>query len=115
MDARRNRFSADHLEARAKFRAGATVAGAAQEVLPHPMPGPQGEALSIDTAWLGDPDAGDVVVLTSGVHGPELFCGSAAQVDALLGLQADALRGMAVLMVHAVNPHGAAWLRRANE
>jgi len=46
---------------------------------------------------------------------PELFCGSAAQVDALLDLDIAQLGDVAALMVHAVNPYGSAWLRRGDE
>lgn len=70
--------------------------------------------LSTDVAWLGDKDAETVLVLLSATHGVEGFSGSAAQVDFLL--YGDLLpQGVAALIVHAVNPHGFAWLRRVNE
>jgi predicted deacylase len=56
------------------------------------------------------------LLVSSGTHGVEGFCGSGCQ-NALLespllqSLPAD----MAVVLVHAINPHGFAHLRRVNE
>jgi len=106
-------FSASYAEARAKFLEAATAAGASLCAYTHPLPGPDGGVLTTDCAWIGRRDARTVLVLVSGTHGVEGFCGSGAQVDwlrrgeaALLG--ADA----AVLLVHAINPYGFAWKRR---
>jgi hypothetical protein len=115
MSSVRNRFAFTYAEARRKFRLAADLAGAPVRVYAHPMQGPGGEEMATDVARLGDPEAKAVLVMTSGVHGPELFCGSGAQVDALLDLDLDPFPSVAVLMVHAVNPYGAAWLRRVNE
>lgn len=111
----RNRFAADIGTARAKLLAAATIAGARVRSFAHPLPGPDGAPLSTDAVWLGDPASPCVLVMTSGVHGVELFCGAGAQVDTLLGLDLAAYPGVALLVVHAVNPYGAAWLRRVNE
>jgi hypothetical protein len=52
-------------------------------------------------------------VLISGTHGVEGFCGSGAQVEALRRDETAHLPpGLAVLMIHAINPYGFAWLRR---
>jgi hypothetical protein len=54
-----------------------------------------------------------MLVLISGTHGVEGFCGSGAQVDFLRRGEVAALPGdIGVLMLHAINPHGFAWLRR---
>ena len=54
-------------------------------------------------------------LLTSGVHGVELFAGSAVQVQFLRQLQrADLGEHTGVAVVHAVNPFGAQYLRRTN-
>ena len=45
--------------------------------------GAEGEELSIDVAVLGPADARDVLLLTSGTHGAEGFCGSGCQVNLL--------------------------------
>jgi hypothetical protein len=78
--------------------------------------GPQGESLAMDYAWLGDKDASRVLVTQSAVHGVEGFAGSAIQVDHLLGVSEIGLPpDVAVLHIHALNPHGFAWCRRVNE
>lgn len=110
-----NRFALTYANARRKFQLAADLAGVAVRSYRHPMAGPNGEEMATDVALLGDPKAGSVLVATSGVHGPELFCGSGAQVDALLDLDIGRFGDVALLLVHSVNPYGAAWLRRTNE
>jgi hypothetical protein len=106
-------FSATYAEARAKFREAATAAGGILESLTHPEPGRQGETLTTDIAWIGPRDAERVLVTISGTHGVEGFCGSGAQVDWLNRGEASRLAaGLAVLIVHAINPYGFSWLRR---
>ncbi len=57
-----------------------------------------------------------MLVTVSATHGVEGFCGSGAQLDWLLGPAAAPLgRDTAMLFVHAINPHGFAWLRRVTE
>lgn len=109
-------FSGDYAEARTRFLDAARRAGATHREWPNPHRGPADEPLSADTAWLGPRDAGRVLVVISGTHGVEGFCGSGPQVGLLRGdagavLPADT----AVLMIHGINPHGWAWLRRVTE
>ena len=112
-------FSATYSEARARFMGAAAARGIAlaSHVIPD-IEGREGEALATDVARLGPADAKRLLVLTSGTHGVEGFCGSAAQT-ALLGdaaLQARlASLGVAVLVVHAISPYGFSWLSRTNE
>ena len=109
-------FSASYGEAREKFAAAARAAGAALERVTNPNLGPDGGDLSTDVAWIGPRDAEGVLVMISGTHGVEGFCGSGAQVDWLRREEHRRLRGgLAVLLVHAVNPYGFAWLRRVTE
>jgi len=111
-------FSADYEAARRKFLAAATAAGAEVKNYPHPLAGPEGEALATDTAWLGPEDAACVLVLISATHGVEGFHGSAAQIDWLrLCSQKKGYlpEGVALLVIHAINPHGFAWLRRVTD
>ncbi len=106
-------FSADYQAARAKFLEAARAAGGVLESAPHPEAGPDGGALATDIAWFGPRSAERVLVMISGTHGAEGFCGSGAQVDWLTRGEAASLApGVAVLMIHAINPHGFAWLRR---
>jgi hypothetical protein len=109
-------FSRYYEEARARFLQAAEAAGAALDTKPHPLTGPKGEALSTDLAWLGAADAKRVLVTISATHGVEGFCGSGAQVGWLeSGLHRERPAGTAHLMIHAINPHGFAWLRRVTE
>jgi hypothetical protein len=106
-------FSASYADAREKFRAAASAAGAALESVAHPEPGRHGETLATDVALLGPRSAERVLVLISGTHGVEGFCGSGAQVDWLRRGEAAGLpAGLAVLIIHAINPYGFSWLRR---
>jgi hypothetical protein len=106
-------FSDDYRAARAKFLDAARGAGAALEAIPHPERGPDGGDLATDVAWIGPREAEAVLVMISATHGVEGFCGSGAQVDWLRREEFRALPdGTAVLIVHAINPYGFAWLRR---
>lgn len=92
----------------------ASAAGAKVHSYLNPYQGPEGEELATDVIFLGDSHADSVLVLLSATHGVEGFCGSAVQVDFLrCGVQIP--EGVAVLLIHAINPHGFAWLRRVTE
>ena len=107
-------FSADYAQARARFRAAARAAGAALHELPIDARAPSGGELTIDIAWLGSRQPLQVLLHTSGLHGVEAFAGSAVQLCLLD--RAPAISGdCAVILVHALNPYGMAWLRRTNE
>ncbi len=109
-------FSANYAEAREKFLAAATAAGASLAAIENPNTGPDGGRLATDTAWLGPASASRLLVLNSATHGVEGFCGSGAQVGLLRGGDLDKLPAdTAVLLVHAINPFGFAHLRRVNE
>lgn len=106
-------FSATYDEARAKFLALAKDGGGVLERMVHPEKGPEGQELSTDFAWFGARDADRVLVLISGTHGVEGYCGSGAQVDWLRrGEQTRLPKGTAALLIHAINPYGFAWNRR---
>lgn len=78
--------------------------------------GPTGEELATDVAWIGPPDARRVLVAMSGTHGVEGLCGSACQVNWLRSPSAKALpEGVAVLLIHLINPYGTAWEQRTTE
>jgi len=109
-------FSADYQEARAKFRAAARAAGPRLTAYENPVVGPDSGTLATDTAWLGPRDATRVLLACSGTHGVEGFCGAGAQSGWLAsGLAAELPAGTALLQIHAINPHGFAWLRRVTE
>jgi Protein of unknown function (DUF2817) len=110
-------FNPDYARARERFHAAAGSAGAVLEshVLPDHR-GPEGEALAIDVAHLGAQDADRGLLIISGTHGVEGFCGSGCQIGFLRDRLYEALPASAcVTLVHALNPYGFAWLRRVNE
>jgi len=108
-------FAPSYRDARARFLAEAQAAGLAVHSHPHPLPGRDGEPLAMDVARLGEPDAAAVLLVSSACHGVEGFCGSGVQrallADAALLAQAQA-RGVALVFIHALNPHGFSWWRR---
>ena len=112
-------FAPTYAAARAGFLEGVRRLGIAPESHVHPTArGAQDEALAMDAALAGDPEGASLLVVTAGTHGVEGFCGSGCQ-RALLA-DDDLLRratsgGVAILLVHAVNPYGFSHLRRANE
>ena len=111
-----NPFSRDYAEARARFLAACAAVGVAAKTYENPRRGPGGEALAMDAAWFGARDAERVLVTSSATHGIEGFCGSALQLDWITRRGRERLAGdLAVLHLHALNPHGFAWLRRVNE
>jgi hypothetical protein len=110
-------FSPDYPSARQRFCTAAERAGAhlKRYLLPQRR-GPQGESLSIDVARLGTEGASDALVVLSGTHGVEGLAGAGCQVGFLSDRLYEALPASAcALLVHAMNPHGFAWLRRVNE
>jgi Protein of unknown function (DUF2817) len=112
-------FSTSYREARGKFLAAAAERGLTVDSHVHPTKkGAQGEELAMDTVRLGAGKASSLVIVSSGVHGVEGFCGSGCQIallhdQELLGRFEKA--GLALLLVHAVNPYGFSHLRRVNE
>jgi len=112
-------FPRSYAEARGKFHA----AGRARQlsVETHALPdvhGVDGEPLAMDVLLLGAPESTGMLVLTSATHGIEGYCGSGCQVgllrdEAFVAAVHDAR--VAVLFVHAVNPHGFSHGRRVNE
>lgn len=110
-------FGADYADARGRFMARAQSAGLVLQAHPHALQrGPAGEPLATDVARLGPADARFTLLVSSGTHGVEGFCGSGCQ-NALLdsSLLRSMPADMAIVFVHAINPHGFAHLRRVNE
>ena len=109
-------FSASYAEARERFRATVAAAGGALDSVANPNKGPAGEDLSADAAWFGRKGAERALVLVSGTHGVEGFCGSGCQIGWIaVGGPQRLPAGLGVLVIHAINPHGFAWLRRVTE
>lgn len=115
-------FQPDYYAFRNQFRELATQRGFALEAHTLKAKGPGDRDLTIDTAYLG-PKITDtsgparVFAVSCGTHGTEGPSGSAVQAQFLndmldeLTLPDDG----AILLVHAHNPYGFAWVRRQNE
>lgn len=109
-------FGHDYAGARRLFLEAAEEAGAETTPLECPARGPEGQPLYADLAWIG-PEVPRAALLTmSGTHGVEGIAGSAIQATALRsGLHRELAPDTALVMLHALTPHGFAWLRRCNE
>jgi hypothetical protein len=115
-------FSPDYIAARARFRSSTM---ALQRALPGAelkswgigQTGPDGEELTIDVAVLGAARPDKVVVVSSALHGVEGFLGSAAQAALLEEVfpKNPPPATTRVVLLHALNPYGFAFLRRVNE
>lgn len=110
-------FSATYREARQKFLKAARCVGATVESHCHPHShGPEGEELAVDVAMLGDANSGRVLAIVSGTHGVEGYAGSACQCSLLeSNLMPELAAVSCLVLVHAINPYGFAYLRRTNE
>ena len=88
-------FSGSYGEARRKFVDAATRAGLVLQSCRYPAAGPVGEPLTIDVAFKGGREISKWLVMVSGTHGVEGFCGSGAQIDFLRrGLAEDRLASL---------------------
>ncbi|MES2952770.1 MAG: M14 family metallopeptidase [Pseudomonadota bacterium] len=108
-------FSDSYAKARIQFLEAAASAGMALRSYAHPLKGCDGEDLAMDVALDGAPDAECLFIVSSACHGAEGFCGSGVQVFAARDAEwRDKARaaGVAVLYIHALNPHGFSYLRR---
>ena len=109
-------YPATYSDARANFLSTCLDAGATVRSYRNPEKGPEGESLYCDVTLIGAANAPGVIVVTSSTHGVEGFAGSGIQVGLLRDADAPKPRpGTALLLVHTINPHGMAWLRRENE
>lgn len=109
-------FPASYASGRAAFLAAAEAAGARLASYAAPSKGPDGEDLHTDVAVIGADDAPHVLLCNSATHGVEGFSGSAVFTGWLASGEAARLAETTrVVLVHALNCHGFAWLRRVTE
>ncbi|HSE74292.1 MAG TPA: DUF2817 domain-containing protein, partial [Dongiaceae bacterium] len=107
-------FRPSYAAAREAFRTAAAARGLSVASHRNPARGAAGEELATDMALLGPAEASRLMVVVSGTHGAEGFCGSGIQVAWLAAarpLPADT----AILFVHALNPYGFSHVRRVTE
>ena len=110
-----NVFSQNYQQARGQFLEAVESASLTVDSYAHPASGATGEPLFMDVVLHGDPASKSLLILTSACHGVEGFCGSGAQIAALRDpewMAAVRDSGVAVLIIHALNPHGFSHLRR---
>ena len=100
---------------RQRFLDSAYAAGAEVTSHQHPLYGIDGDDLAIDVASIGPSDAESVLLVVSGTHGVEGFTGSALQHHWLQQHAARRPSDVRVVLIHALNPYGFAWVRRVNE
>jgi hypothetical protein len=111
-------FSPSYVQARERILAAADKLSIPHRVfsLPLGIPGREGEELCTDIIWLGSENPRRVMFHSSGVHGVEGYAGSAVQLQFLSQVVSPELPDdTAIVFIHAVNPFGMSWLRRANE
>jgi hypothetical protein len=110
-------FSRNYAEARDRFVLAARKAGATlHSYRREDIRGRDGEELAVDVAVLGDRDADSAAIVISGTHGSEAGCGSAIQHRWLCErASAEAIGGLRLVLVHAVNPWGFSHGTRATE
>jgi uncharacterized protein (DUF952 family) len=108
-------LGADYPSARRRFLDAAVGVGATIESFAHPRLGLNDEELFVDVARLGPDEAEACVLVVSATHGVEGLAGSALQTHWLSEHAHQRPDGVAVLLVHALNPFGFSWVRRANE
>src|SRR5258708_2464991 len=108
-------FSLDYFSARERFRKAVGQLEWHRESHPIPASGPRGQELTVDVAFSPSEDAGTTLLITSGLHGVEGFFGSAVQC-ALLEHKSilQCLRNVRLVLIHALNPYGFAWIRRCD-
>ena len=108
-------FSGSYAQARVKFLEAAAAAGVNVQSHAHPLKGRDGEDLAMDVARDGSLNAENLLIVSSGCHGVEGYCGSGVQVFALHDaewLEKARAAGVAVLYIHALNPYGFSHIRR---
>ncbi|CAG4917036.1 M14 family metallopeptidase [Paraburkholderia saeva] len=112
-------FSNSYAEAREKFLDVASRRGLAVDSYTLPLSGADGETLATDVVLDGPVGASNLLLVISGCHGVEGYCGSAIQTG-LLELALDPAarfeaENTAVLHVHAINPYGFSHTRRVTQ
>lgn len=101
---------------RRNFIKAATTASARLEHIPYKRNVLNDVELATDIAVVGPDDAGQVVVVASGLHGVELPAGSLLQQLWLTDIQKylSQIPDTKFVFVHALNPHGAAFGMRTD-
>ena len=114
-------FHINYKAARADFLATAADLNLTAQSHFHPFKGKQGEELAMDVVRVGASIASNpskLLIISSGCHGVEGYCGSGVQIAALrdkkiiAAMTTAAEQGVAALIIHALNPYGFSYIRR---
>jgi hypothetical protein len=105
-------FSPDYTTARLRFAEAADTRGWTLDAREVDARGPGAEPLWIHAATSQGGDPRRTLVVSSGLHGVEGFFGSAVQLAVLERWHTPPVR---IVLLHAINPYGFAWLRRTDE
>lgn len=108
-------FSCTYAQARTKFLTAAQDADLAINSYQHPHAGAEGEILALDVVRDFPGYVDKLLVLSSGCHGVEGYCGSAVQTFVLRSKELRSTyrnAGIGVLFLHALNPYGFSHTRR---
>jgi len=113
-------FCSSYAQARQRFRDAAGRRGLVVESTVLDRPGADGEELAVDVVRDGPADAQRLLIVISGVHGVEGYCGSAVQTGLLELGALDRVAGTrvcdtAALYIHAINPWGFSHSRRVTQ
>ncbi|MDE0284943.1 MAG: DUF2817 domain-containing protein [Gammaproteobacteria bacterium] len=109
-------FRHDYQRARFRFLAACREKGRSTETFLHPLSAAADVELACDVAYIGEEGANKLLILSSGLHGPELMSGSGCQTGLLMEDRFAGIPGdSGVLFIHALNPWGAHHLRRNTE
>ncbi|MBB6522598.1 DUF2817 domain-containing protein [Pseudoteredinibacter isoporae] len=107
----------NYMEARALFlKTAQSIACDIDHYQNEAVSGINGEALFCDVARLGPDSASRKILLSSGVHGVEAYCGSAMQILIMQNLipRID-FEDLQIIFVHILNPYGCSHYTRNNE
>ena len=108
-------FPKDYRSARRAFITACSHAHADSIARVHPKAsGPRGNPLFLDSVALGARDASKALLVVAGSDGREI-CQSSAVLTGLLDTEVRPAPEARLVLVHALNPFGAAWGKCANE
>ena len=114
-------FYTSYQAARSQFLSAAAALNLPVQSHAHPLKGKFGEDLAMDVLRMGADIASTpskLLIVSSGCHGVEGYCGSGVQLAALAEaalrsrMTSAAAQGVAVLFIHALNPYGFSHIRR---
>lgn len=108
-------YSHDYPTAQRSFREATSNSGWSLESHAIGVTGPDGNELTFDVACSTSGDPGQVLVISSGIHGVEGYFGSAVQMGMLDEWSQRKMPQAKIVLLHGLNAYGFAYSRRFNE